>query len=117
MSSKKTKKSTKIITYDPNLKLSRFKKFQIRFNNKLERIKINLKINKNWIFYKDMISDIFIYSLLGVGIIYGIFFNRSLLPMGISLGAGLWLYINRIHEKLKEILGSIKLVNTVRYGK
>ena len=44
-------------------------------------------------------------------------FSSGPILMGLSIGTGIWLYVNRIHDKLKEVLGSITLVNNVRYGK
>ncbi len=115
MASETNKKPKGIVTYDPNLKLSRFKKFQIKFNIKKDKFKNFRASNKNWVFYKDMIIDTFNYSLFGTLIMLP--FSSSPMLVGLSIGAAIWLYVNRIHKKLIEVLGSIKLVNVVRYGK
>lgn len=115
MSSETTKKSDKIVTYDPDLKLSVFKKFQMKYNIKKDNFKNFRKINKNWIFCKDFISDVFIYSLCGTLIMLP--FSSDPMLIGLSIGTGIWLYVNRIHDKLKEVLGSITLVNNIRYSK
>ncbi len=115
MSSETIKKSNKIVTYNPDLKLSFFKKIQIRKNIIQEKFKFFRQKNKNWIFYKEMIGDIFIYSVCGTLIMLP--FSSTPMLVGLSIGSGIWLYVNRIHEKIKEILGSIKLVNSVRYEK
>ncbi len=107
-------KNNQIIPYDPTLKISFLKKLKMKWNIKLEKIKL-LKNNKNIIFFKDMILDIFIYSLCGTIIM--IPFVSSPIFMGLSFGTGVWFYLNRIHHPLKEILGSISLVNTGRFNK
>ena len=115
MSGEKKIKKKKIITYDPDLKLSYFKKIQILTNIKKEKFKIWRKTNKHWIFYTEFIGDIFNYSLCATIIM--IPFVSTPIVYGLSIGAAIWLYQHRFHKEIKELLGSIKFVNNVRYGK
>lgn len=115
MGNEKKQKMKKIITYDPDLKLSYFKKIQILYNIKKEKFQIWRKTNKHYIFYTDFIGDIFNYSLCGTIIVLPFVSNPILI--GLSIGTAIWLYQHRFHKEVKEILSSITLVNNIRYGK
>lgn len=108
-------KRKKIMTYDPTIKLSHFKKFQMLFKIKKEKFLIFIKGNKTYNFYKEMFKDIFLYSLCGTLIMLP--FSSSPIIFGISIGTGIWLYFTRIHKELKEILASLTLIKNVRYDK
>jgi hypothetical protein len=99
-----------LIPADPNQKISFFKKIQMRLWLKREKFKFFRKNNKYWKYYTSKIEDIFNFGICGTLIALP-FFHPSVITFGLAFGSALWIYSNKIHSLLLQIISNIRIVN------
>jgi hypothetical protein len=113
MSILKIFKKTELRLANPDEKISYFKKKRMIFNIKKEKFVMSLKNNKYYIYSKTFLEDFIVYSLCGLLIASPIFYF-NIFSVAIAIGGFMYLYSEKIHKLLIQVLSSI---NFVKVGK
>lgn len=108
MNTAKSKKSD-IVPANLEQKISIFKKLKMYLWAKNNRFKVFKRTNKYWKFYTSFLEDIFNFGLCGA-MIASVFFIPSIITFGLAFGAALWIYSNKIHTLVLQVLSSLNLV-------
>jgi hypothetical protein len=103
-------KKNAIILANPNEKISFFKRLRMKLNIKIDNFNLFTRTNKYWKYYSTFIEDVFNYGLCGI-LISLPFFTLSPLTIGLSVGGAIFLYSNKLHTLLLQVLSSIRIIS------
>lgn len=99
----------KIKVANPEVKLSFFKKLQMRYNLWKEDFTIFKRTNK-WVkFIKEFLEDMVVYGICGF-LVSLPFFSLNPFTIALAVSGGLFLYVKRLHVLLIQIISNFKLV-------
>lgn len=106
-----------IIPANPDLKISFFKKIRMYINAKSNKFSLFRQTNKHWIYYRIFLDDVVKYGVCGTLIALPFTPFLQAIVLGLSFGSGLFIYSEKIHKLIIQLLGQFRLVNIDRNSK